>query len=64
MKPVELTNKPCTVISWVNTLILAGDSLWKMYKGGKFLNPLTLKIQLPVLPSGCYTSLCRLVMRI
>ena len=64
MKPVELINKPYIVISWVNTLILAGDSLWKMYKGGKFLNPLTLKIQLPVLPSGCYTSLCRLVMRI
>ena len=39
MKPVDLINKPCIVISWVNTLILAGDSLWKIYKGGKFLNP-------------------------
>ena len=64
MKPVDLITGQCIVISWVNTLILASDSLWKMYKGGKFLNPLTLKIQLPVLPSGCYTSLCRLVMRI
>ena len=64
MKPVDLITGQCIVISWVNTLILASDSLWKMYKGGKFLNPLTLKIQLPVLLSGCYTYLCRLVMRI
>ena len=31
---------------------------------GDFINPLTPKIQLLILPSGCNTFLCRVVVRI